>query len=77
MIHLRLTAEIDEEVAGPIPFPIAESRSTVRQAGMTSAVRRVESAIDRVSRQLAELEEMLEPLPFRPFARDDEGPRAA
>ena len=77
MIHLRLTAEIDEEVAGPIPFPVDESRSTGRRAGLDNAVRRVESAIDRVSRQLAELEEMLEPLPFRPNARDDDGPRAA
>lgn len=82
-MRLRLTTDQPEDPPQPIPFPrdrgerVAPGRrDDRRRGGDRDPARDAEAALDDIQRDLRELEEMLDSLPF-PIAEEDDGPRAA
>ncbi|TVS07860.1 MAG: hypothetical protein EA423_02995 [Phycisphaerales bacterium] len=77
MVQLRLVDDREFEYDA-IPFPIDRARNAPgRDADAQDAIRAAERAIDDIQSKLDELEGLISPLPFRAYARDDDGPSAA
>ncbi len=80
-MRLRLNIDDDDkDVPAPIPFPSDRSapgrvEDTRRSAGDDRSDR-VEDALEDIQRNLDELGELLDSLPFPTF-KDDDGPHAA
>lgn len=79
MVHLRLVDDRESE-SDAIPFPIDRARNAPgRDADAQDAIRAAERAIEDIQSKLDELEGFVSagPLPFKAYARDDDGPTAA
>lgn len=82
-MRLRLSTDEPEDAPQPIPFPRDRVQRAApgrvddrREAGERDPARDAEAALDDIQRDLQELEEMLDSLPF-PAMEEDDGPRAA